>query len=163
MHTKPSQPATIMFPFPTPPSTFPPSESPFGTAACSHSYTQQYLLCQLSNLPLNPPLESLPGPPCQTCGRPDSTLYITINTNPNGNRGRPYYACPTCPMGSGFVTWADTRGVEAGNPTCECDGGGTWVCRRDSVGVDGRARGRARGTGFWKCAVGRCGFWGWAG
>lgn len=50
-----------------------------------------------------------------------------------------------------WITWDDYRGVYSTNPECDCG----LVSRRDRAG----ARTASAGCEFWKCALGRCGYW----
>lgn len=92
-----------------------------------------------------------PQATCHNCNRP-ATLRITSPRNPNGNAGRPYFACRTCQRESSWVCWADTRGIEPTNPCCDCD----LPSRQDRIGSN---KGCMAGRGFWTCSTGRCGFY----
>lgn len=87
------------------------------------------------------------GPACHSCGVP-SQLHSVNSSNPNGNAGRKYYACGSCPFGRGWVSWADARGVHNANPPCHCE----RPSRRDITGVYSTRP----NVKFWTCATGHC-------
>lgn len=55
-------------------------------------------------------------PACFLCSRP-SRRYVTRKSNRKGNARRPYYKCDPC---NKFLVFADERGNEPRNPTCDC-------------------------------------------
>ncbi|KAI4230793.1 MAG: hypothetical protein LQ349_006024 [Xanthoria aureola] len=101
----------------------------------------------------------LPTPPrCRTCDSSGTRNTVRPN-NRNNNGNRPYYTCSNCKSTpallarnpqKGWITWDDDTGVDAHNTACFCG----WVCRQDRAGRDSPWAGK----GFWKCAVGRCGY-----
>ncbi|KAK5658391.1 hypothetical protein OQA88_2368 [Cercophora sp. LCS_1] len=104
------------------------------------------------------------GPPCRECERP-SILQRATEKNPNGNRGRAYYACIKCPLErkkrESFVVFADLRGVGVSFETylpgpCHCG----ETARK---GVTGRTALCGPGVPFWTCAEGRCRWVKWLG
>ena len=83
-----------------------------------------------------------------------TTLSTVMPNNPNGNEGRPYFTCTHCGT---FCTFGDLRGVNPGNPMCDCaipqptrvqvaSEGGSQLCPR-SIHLC--------------CAVGGCGYFGY--
>lgn len=90
-------------------------------------------------------------PTCRTCNQPAIRRY-TCSWNPNGNAGRPYFACATCQWNDRWVCWADTKGISANNPRCGCG----LPCRQDRIGVEKREK---KGRGFWTCILGKCEFY----
>ncbi|KAK3067296.1 hypothetical protein LTR53_015920 [Teratosphaeriaceae sp. CCFEE 6253] len=100
-------------------------------------------------------------PLCLCCGQ--ATVYaIAQADNPNGNAGRPYYACD---HPGGFLCFADMRGIHVDNPTCDCPARssdsiqreGFLLSRMQVAGTDGRQT-IARSVHF-TCAVGGCEFY----
>ncbi|KAF2875065.1 hypothetical protein BDV95DRAFT_486030, partial [Massariosphaeria phaeospora] len=86
---------------------------------------------------------------CNKCTQLGSRK-ITSSNNRNGNAYRPYYRCDSCDV---WITWDDGRGVDGGNPPCECG----VVSRRRKAGGNSKRK----GDFFWECARGRCGFFEW--
>ncbi|KAE9366491.1 hypothetical protein N431DRAFT_76209 [Stipitochalara longipes BDJ] len=117
---------------------------------------------------LNAPRFTPASPPrCRFCAQP--TVFRTVlPSNPDGNAGRPYFICCSCPNfnvgtsevedvsteGSQWVTWNDTVGVEDGNPKCWCGNSS----RYDQVGAASTSKLPPK-TGFYSCAWGDCGFY----
>jgi hypothetical protein len=112
-------------------------------------YSYDHLLRQLQGHHVS--LRSISGPPCRTCGWFTRLFYVQRG-NANHHDGRPYFACARCKMGQGWGTWADTKGVEEGNPPCFCG----WSSRVERVGVGKWGYPR---RWFLKCAVGACRFY----
>ncbi|KAI0895790.1 hypothetical protein F4806DRAFT_69899 [Annulohypoxylon nitens] len=54
---------------------------------------------------------------CRGCDRNISLRYCKYS-NPNGNEGRPYFACDGCDK---FWSFANERGVLKDNPYCDCE------------------------------------------
>ncbi|KUI71890.1 hypothetical protein VM1G_08057 [Cytospora mali] len=90
-------------------------------------------------------------PRCKNCNQP-AVLHVTSPCNPNGNAGRPYFVCPTCPGDKRWVSWADTRGIHFDNPMCNCG-------LPSRLGRIGWAKGVKSGRGFWSCGTGTCDYY----
>ena len=105
----------------------------------------------LQHLGLHVPLRDLAPPNCRFCQSP-SRLVTVQSTNENGNAGRPYYRCHSCQWDESWVTWADGRGLDLNNVSCDCG----RPSRRSHVGAN---KTRNRGSGFWTCATGTCDYY----
>ncbi|KAI1424430.1 hypothetical protein F5Y12DRAFT_715377 [Xylaria sp. FL1777] len=92
--------------------------------------------------PTQPPL-------CFLCGQ-TSTRLVTKSSNPNGNVGRPYYFCLTCPR---FLVFDDYRGNDPTNPECHCG----YSSKRQATGRAKRLAGRL--PYFYVCRLGTCNFY----
>lgn len=90
-------------------------------------------------------------PCCKLCQTLLILKYVNAD-NPNGNAGRPYYICPSCTWDCRWHGWADSHGLNASNPCCDCD----QPSRQDRIGQDNK---RAPGMGFWTCAIGVCDYY----
>jgi len=57
-----------------------------------------------------------------------------------------------CPMGRGFVTWGDSRGLRLSNPVCDCGN----ASRENLIGVNKKSK---CGRRFFVCAAGICDYY----
>ena len=103
-----------------------------------------------------------PKPSCRHCHCTPQYRSTVGFTNGNGNGGRHYYVCTECKTNpkltssrnsKGWITWDDDKGVEPGNPLCDCG----FISRQDRTGVNSSAPGRD----FWTCSTGACGYFSW--
>ena len=101
-------------------------------------------------------------PSCRHCHCTPEYRSTVGFTNGNGNGGRHYYVCTECKTNprlassrnsKGWITWDDDKGVEPGNPLCDCG----FISRHDRTGVNSSTPGRE----FWACSTGACGYFSW--
>jgi hypothetical protein len=90
-------------------------------------------------MPITFPLQS--APTCLHCSRV-CMRGITSERNRNGNAGRTYYFCNNTNHGRKFACWDDDRGIESGNPECDCGHIGRMFM--------------ADGDQYYGCPVGTC-------